>query len=298
MEFRALKYFLIATREGSITKAANRLNLTQPNLSRQISSLERDIGKKLFIRSNYKIKLTSEGVLLKKRAEEIMDLIDKTRTEFKSNDEIIAGDIHIGGGETHAIEFITKIMKEIQIKYPAVKYHVYSGNSSDVSEKLDKGLLDFGVFIEPADLSLYDYLKIPAKDIWGVLMRKDSKLAKKKFITKNDLLNLPLIFPKTPLYNKAPVNKIAEWFENDFDKLNITATYNLIYNASIMVKDRIGYAIGIDKLINANYGIFRFVPLKPKLESELNIVWKKGQIFSPAGKIFLDKLCDKLEIKN
>ena len=298
MEFRALKYFLIAAREGSITKAANRLNLTQPNLSRQISSLERDIGKKLFIRSNYKIKLTSEGVLLKKRAEEIMDLIDKTRTEFKSNDEIIAGDIYIGTAETKAIDLIAKIIKEMQNDYPNIIYHIHSGNYGDITDKLDNGLIDFGVLIEPADLSLYDYLKIPAKDIWGVLMRKDSKLAKKKFITKNDLLNLPLIFPKTTLYNKAPVNKITEWFENDFDKLNITATYNLIYNASIMVKDRIGYAIGIDKLINANYGIFRFVPLKPKLESELNIVWKKGQIFSQAGKIFLDKLCDKLEIKN
>ena len=297
MEFRALKYFLIAAREGSITKAANRLNLTQPNLSRQISSLERDIGKKLFIRSNYKIKLTSEGVLLKKRAEEIMDLIDKTRTEFKSNDEIIAGDIYIGTAETKAIDLIAKIIKEMQNDYPNIIYHIHSGNYGDITDKLDNGLIDFGVLIEPADLSLYDYIEIPTEEVWGILARRDSKIAKKKFIEKKDLLNLPLIFPKTPLYNKAPVNKIAEWFENDFDKLNITATYNLIYNASIMVKDRIGYAIGIDKLINANYGIFRFVPLKPKLESGLNIVWKKGQIFSQAGKIFLDKLYNKFEKK-
>ena len=295
MEFRALKYFLIAAKEGSITKAANRLNLTQPNLSRQISYLERDIGKKLFIRSNNKIKLTSEGVLLKKRAEEIMDLIDKTRTEFKSSEEIIAGDIYIGGGETHAIKLITKIMNEIQNKYPNIKYHLYSGNSDDVSEKLDKGLLDFGIFIEPAGIEKYDYIKIPAKDTWGVLMRKDSKLAKKKFITKNDLINIPIICSRQPIYNKASDNKFLEWFQSDFDKLNIVATYNLIYNASIMVKSGIGYAVCLDKLINTRGGSLCFIPLKPKLESGLNIVWKKNQIFSPAGKIFLEKLCDKFK---
>ena len=295
MEFRALKYFLIAAKEGSITKAANRLNLTQPNLSRQISYLERDIGKKLFIRSNHKIKLTSEGVLLKKRAEEIIDLIDKTRTEFKSSEEIIAGDIYIGGGETHAIKLITKIMNEIQNKYPNIKYHLYSGNSDDVSEKLDKGLLDFGIFIEPAGIEKYDYIKIPAKDTWGVLMRKDSKLAKKKFITKNDLINIPIICSRQPIYNKASDNKFLEWFQSDFDKLNIVATYNLIYNASIMVKSGIGYAVCLDKLINTRGGSLCFIPLKPKLESGLNIVWKKNQIFSPAGKIFLEKLCDKFK---
>lgn len=295
MEFRALKYFLIAAREGSITKAANRLNLTQPNLSRQISYLERDIGKKLFIRSNNKIKLTSEGVLLKKRAEEIIDLIDKTRTEFKSSEEIIAGDIYIGGGETYAIKLITKIMNEIQNEYPNIKYHLYSGNSDDVSEKLDKGLLDFGIFIEPAGIEKYDYIKIPAKDTWGVLMRKDSKLAKKKFITKNDLINIPIICSRQPIYNKASDNKFLEWFQSDFDKLNIVATYNLIYNASIMVKSGIGYAVCLDKLINTRGSSLCFIPLKPKLESGLNIVWKKNQIFSPAGKIFLNKLCDKFK---
>ena len=295
MEFRALKYFLIAAKEGSITKAANRLNLTQPNLSRQISYLERDIGKKLFIRSNNKIKLTSEGVLLKKRAEEIIDLIDKTRTEFKSSEEIIAGDIYIGGGETHAIKLITKIMNEIQNEYPNIKYHLYSGNSDDVSEKLDKGLLDFGIFIEPAGIEKYDYIKIPAKDTWGVLMRKDSKLAKKKFITKNDLINIPIICSRQPIYNKASDNKFLEWFQSDFDKLNVVATYNLIYNASIMVKSGIGYAVCLDKLINTRGSSLCFIPLKPKLESGLNIVWKKNQIFSPAGKIFLEKLCDKFK---
>ena len=296
METRALKYFLVAAREGSITKAANSLGLTQPNLSRQINILERDIGKKLFNRSNYKIKLTSEGILLKKRAEEIIDMIEKTRAEFKSSDKIIAGDIRIGGGETHAIELITKIMRNIQKDYPNIQYHLHSGNSDDVSEKLDKGLLDFGILIEPAGILKYDFIKIPAKDTWGVLMRKDSKLAKKKFITKNDLIKLPIICSRQAVYNRPSDNKFLEWFQSDFDKLNIVATYNLIYNASIMVKSGIGYAIGLDKLINVNGSSLCFVPLKPKLEAELNIVWKKEQIFSPASGIFLDALYKKFSL--
>ena len=296
METRALKYFLAVAREGSITKAANSLGLTQPNLSRQINILERDIGKKLFNRSNYKIKLTSEGILLKKRAEEIIDMIEKTRAEFKSSDKIIAGDIRIGGGETHAIELITKIMRNIQKDYPNIQYHLHSGNSDDVSEKLDKGLLDFGILIEPAGILKYDFIKIPAKDTWGVLMRKDSKLAKKKFITKNDLIKLPIICSRQAVYNRPSDNKFLEWFQSDFDKLNIVATYNLIYNASIMVKSGIGYAIGLDKLINVNGSSLCFVPLKPKLEAELNIVWKKEQVFSPASGIFLEALYKKFSI--
>ena len=296
MEIRTLKYFLVAAREGSITKAANSLGLTQPNLSRQINFLERDIGKKLFNRKNYKIELTDEGALFKKRAEEIIDMVEKTRDEFKSSDKIIAGNIRIGGGETHAIELITKIMRNIQKDYPNIQYHLYSGNSDDVSEKLDKGLLDFGIFIEPAGILKYDYIKIPAKDTWGVLMRKDSKLAKRQFITKNDLINIPIICSRQPIYNKASENKFLEWFQSDFDKLNIVATYNLIYNASIMVKSGIGYAVCLDKLINTHGSSLCFVPLKPKLEAELNIVWKKGQIFSPASRIFLDMLYKNFSI--
>lgn len=298
MEIKALKYFLTMAREGNITKAANYLNLTQPNLSRQIIKLERDIGKKLFIRSRHNIELTPEGFLLKKRAEEIMDLIDKTRTDFKSNEKIIAGDIYIGGGETYAIELIAEIMKDIQEYYPNIIYHIQSGNYEDITEKLDKGLLDFGILTEPSDLSKYEYIKMPVKDTWGILMRKNSKLSKKQFITRKDLLNLPLICSKQLMLNLFANNNFLEWFKNDFNKLNIVATYNLIYNASVMVKAGLGYVIGFDKLINTSNSSLCFVPLKPKLESGLNIVWKKNQVFSPASKIFLDKLYNKFEKNN
>ena len=297
MEIKALKYFLTMAREGNITKAANYLNLTQPNLSRQIIKLERDIGKKLFIRSRHNIELTPEGFLLKKRAEEIIDLIDKTRTDFKSNEKTIAGDIYIGGGETYAIELIAEIMKDIQEYYPNIIYHIQSGNSEDITEKLDKGLLDFGILTEPSDLSKYEYIKMPVKDTCGILMRKNSKLSKNQFITRKDLLNLPLICSKQLMLNLFANNNFLEWFKNDFNKLNIVATYNLIYNASVMVKSGLGYVIGFDKLINTSNSALCFVPLKPKLESGLNIVWKKNQVFSPASKIFLDKLYNKFEKK-
>ena len=165
--------------------------------------LERDIGKKLFIRSNYKIKLTSDGVLLKKRAEEIMDMVDKTREDFKSSDSIIAGDIYIGAAETEAINSIAKIIKGMRKDFPNIMYHIHSGNYGDITEKLDKGLIDFGILIEPADLSLYDYVDIPNNEVWGILARRDSKIAKKKFIEKKDLINLPMIIPTTIAKNKS-----------------------------------------------------------------------------------------------
>ena len=196
MEIRALKYFLATVREGNVTKAAKYLNLTQPNLSRQINMLERDIGHKLFERKHNNIVLTPEGILLKKRAEEIIGMIDKTRAEFNFTDKVIAGDIFIGAGETWAMSLIASVMKDMQKDYPHIKYNIHSGNFQDITEKLDKGLLDFGLLIDPADLSKYDYLKVPAKDTWGLIMKKDSELAKKKSIVKTDLLNIPLIISR------------------------------------------------------------------------------------------------------
>ena len=287
MEFRALKYFLTAAREGSITKAANRLGLTQPNLSRQINMLERDIGKKLFIRSNYKIELTSDGVLLKKRAEEIMDMLDKTRDEFKSSDSIIAGDIYIGAAETEAINSIAKIIKGMRKDFPNIIYHIHSGNYGDITEKLDKGLIDFGILIEPADLSLYDYIDIPTNELWGILARRDSKIAKKKFVEKKDLINLPIIIPTTIAKNKSHNNKFLQWFDDEIEKLNIVLTINLVYSSIFMVKEGIGHPLTINNINTEN---ICFIPLKPKLKPRINIVWKKNQIFSPASKIFLDRI--------
>lgn len=295
MDIKSLTYFLTAAKEGSITKAANFLNLTQPNLSRQINNLEKEIGKKLFVRSNYSIKLTSDGILLKKRAEEIIDMIEKTRMEFKSFDDIIAGDIYIGSAETYYIKLIANIIKELRESHSNIIYHIHSGAYSEITEKLDKGLLDFGILIGNIDSSKYDYIDIPYKEVYGLLMRKDSHLSKKNFIEKNDLFDVPIICPKTFVNNKMQTSKFNEWIGNDFDKLNIILSYNLIYNAALMVEEGIGYALTIDKLVNtANTNNLCFIHLKPKLEIESRIVWKKNQIFSEASKIFLDKLHEKL----
>lgn len=297
MEIRVLKYFLTTIREGNITKAAKYLNLTQPNLSRQINMLERDIGHKLFERKHNNIILTPEGILLKKRAEEIINMVDKTRAEFNFTDKVIAGDIFIGAGETLAMSLVASVMKDVQSDYPHIRYNIYSGNFQDITEKLDKGLLDFGLLIDPADLSKYDYLKIPLKDTWGLAMRKDSPLSNKKNITKKDLLNIPLIISRQVIETEIEDNDFSRWFSDTFDNLNITATYNLIYNALIMVSEGMGYALCLDKLIdNMYHQNICFIPLKPKLKSGINIVWKKNQEFSRASKIFLDRLTNKFKI--
>lgn len=291
MEIRVLKYFLAVAREGSITGAANSLHLTQPTLTRQLQELEKELGQKLLIRGKYKISLTPEGLILRKRAEEIIEMVEKTEAEFQSISETVSGDIYIGGGESDAFKYIAKVIKELQTEYPKIKFHIYSGNAEDVTEKLDRGLLDFGVLIQPIDLSKYDYIPIPEKDIWGLLMRKDNPLAEKSEIKLEDLIGVPLLASRqmSPKYSKD--SGFLDWFGDKFDQLNITATYNLIYNAAIMVETGVGCAVTLDKLANTSQNSkICFRPLSPRLDSGLDIVWKKNQVFSPAAKLFLERL--------
>ena len=294
MEIRVLRYFLTVAREGSMTAAAEFLHVTQPTLSRQLKDLEQELGKKLFIRSSHSIILTDEGMLLRKRAEEIIDMVDKLETEFNSMEETISGDVFIGGGETDAMRQIARVEKDLQLRYPNIRYHLYSGNEDDVTERLDKGLLDFGILIQPADLSKYNYLNLPDKDVWGVVMRKDSPLAFKKSIQAVDLLNVPLICSRQAMKQTFSKNEFADWFGEDFDKLNVVTTYNLAYNAAIMVDEGIGYAITLDKIVNTSRDSnLCFRPLEPILESGLNIVWKKHQVFSAAADMFLKVIKEK-----
>ncbi|MEC0236381.1 LysR family transcriptional regulator [Paenibacillus kribbensis] len=291
MEFRVLRYFLTVAREGSMTGAANFLHVTQPTLSRQLKELEQELGKKLFIRSSHSIILTDEGMLLRKRAEEIVDMIDKLEAEFSSMEETISGDVYIGGGETDAMKQIARVVKDLQLSYPNIRYHLYSGNEDDVTERLDKGLLDFGILIQPADVSKYNYINIPAKDVWGVVMRKDSPLAFKDTIQTTDLINVPLICSRQAMKQTFSKNEFADWFGEDFDKLNVVTTYNLAYNAAIMVEEGIGYALTLDKIVNTSSDSnLCFKPLEPRLESGLNIVWKKHQVFSAAADLFLKEI--------
>lgn len=294
MEIRVLRYFLAVAREGNITGAANFLHLTQPTLSRQIRDLEEELGRQLLIRKSHRVVLTPEGMLLRKRAEEIIAMVDKTEAEFYSMTNAVNGDIYIGSGETQAIRQIAEIIKELRESYPGIHYHLFSGNAADVTERLDKGLLDFGILIQPADISKYDFINLPAKDTWGVVMRKDSPLAGKTYLEKKDLLDVPLICSIQAISSQQTGNEFTGWFGEDFDKLNIVTTFNLLYNAAIMVEAGIGYAVAIDKLANtAVNSNLCFRPLKPKLDSGLNVIWKKYQVFSSAAELFLEKLRER-----
>ena len=293
-----LKYFLAVAREGSITAAANSLHLTQPTLTRQLQELEKELNQKLLIRGKYKVTLTSEGMILRTRAQEIVELVEKTQAEFLAISDTLKGDVYIGGGETDSMKYIAQIIKDIQSKYPDVKFHLYSGNAEDVIEKLDRGLLDFGILIQPIDLSKYDYITLPEKDVWGVIMRKDNPLSKKSEVTLGDVIAMPILASRqmSPKYSKD--SGFLDWFGDKYDKLNIAATYNLLYNAAVMVKAGVGNAISLDKLANTSKeSELCFRPLVPRLESGLDIVWKKQQVFSPAAKLFLNKLHEKFAIK-
>lgn len=292
MELRELKYFVAVAREESITKAAEALFVTQPNLSRQMQNLEKEIGQQLFIRGSRKITLTEAGRLLYKRAEEIIDLYNKTESELNSPITDISGDVYIGGGESYVMGLIAKAARSVQEQYPNVCFHLFSGDSGTISERLDKGLIDFGIFIEPFDVSKYDYLRLPLTDTWGVLMRNDSPLADKQFVTPEDLWDKPLIRSRQSLGK----NMISEWFKKASDELNIVATGNLLYNMSLLVEEGLGYAVCLDKIIrtdgNSN---LCFRPLYPELVSHLNIAWKKYQVFPKCAEIFLNRLQELLQ---
>ncbi len=294
MEIRVLRYFLAIAREESITNASNFLHITQPTLSRQIKELEEELGHPLFYRKSHSMTLTPEGIIFRKRAEEIIDMVDKTWEEFSSMGAVLSGDIYIGGGETKAIKLIGEVVKELLDEHPNIRYHLYSGNSIDVTEKLDRGLLDFGIVIDPADISKYDYLPMPAKDVWGVIMRKDSSLATKEYITKEDLLGRPVLCSRQAITGGQSDNAYMKWFGDDYKNMNVVTTFNLLYNAAVMVERGVGYAISIDKIADtSDSSALCFRPLYPPLESGLNIIWKKYQVFSPAAEAFLEKIQSK-----
>lgn len=287
MDIRVLEYFLAVAREESITKAAKVLSMTQPPLSRQLKELEDELGKQLLIRGNKKVTLTEEGVLLRKRAEELIELMEKTKEEIRSSEERIHGTVLIGAGESDAVSFLARTARRLQMSHPDISYHLYSGDATSITEKLDHGLIDFGLLVEPVDISKYEYLRLPVKDTWGVLMRRDSPLAVKDQILAEDLWEKPLIVSHQ-IYDSS---ELSSWFQRDIRKLHITAAYELVYNATHFVKSGCGYALSLDKLINTTgESELTFRPLYPALDAGLCFVWKKHQIFSRASRLYLDTL--------
>ena len=285
MDFRLLEYFLAVAREQNITTAAESLHISQPALSTQLKNLEEELGKQLLIRGvkgSRKVLLTEEGMILRKRAEEMLLLKKRTEEEISGSNEIIAGNVFIGTGETETVRLFAQVAKKLQKKYPDIRYNISSGNAEHVLEYLDKGIIDFGLLFREIDKQKYESIPVPIKDTWGVLMHKDSPLAIKESIQPQDLWDKPLIGP----HQKGDDVFLNQWLQRDESQLHIAATYNLIFNASLLVDEGLGYALCYDKLINTQDSNLCFRPLYPRLEVKGYIVWKKYQVFSKAPELF------------
>ena len=292
MELRVLRYFLAVAREQSITAAAETLHITQPTLSKQLRELEEELGKKLFTRGNRKITLTEEGMFLRKRAQEIVELADKTEATFAAGVGSVSGDIFIGSGETGAVRYLGRTLYKMRSRYPGVRFHLFSGNGEDVSDRLDKGLIDFALFVGMTDLKKYDYLKLPYRHRWGLILRRDDPLAAHEAVTPEMLMNVPILCSRQALIQ----NELSGWLGRPFEELNPAGTYNLIYNAAIMVEEGLGCAVCIDKLLDTSgESAVCFRPFEPAIDAELFIAWKKYQFFSAAAGKFLEMLQQELD---
>ena len=286
MEFRVLQYFLAVTREQSISGAADALHLSQPTLSRQLHELEDELGKQLFIRGHRKITLTEEGMILRNRAEEITTLMQMAKDEISLADRSLSGDVYIGAGETQAVRYLSCAAKGLQEEYPQIRYHIASGDAIDVIENLDRGLIDFGLVFGGLDTSKHEYITLPVKDTYGILMRRDSPLAKKTVIEPADLWDKPIMFNR----NTKDGSALTRWLRKRLFELNIISTYNLLYNGSLMVEEGLGYAFALDGIINTQGSPLCFRPLSPPLEAEIYVIWKRYQVLSKPAEKFLLKL--------
>ena len=289
VELRVLNYFLAVVREKSITGAAKALHVSQPTLSRQLMELEEEIGQTLMVRGNRHITLTDEGTLFFKRAEEIMSLVEKTRAEMSTANENMSGDVYIGAAETRGIKAVADAAKALQDDGCSIRYHIFSGNAADVTDRLDKGLIDFAIIVGAVPLQKYDSLRLPFKDRWGLIVRKDDALAARDGVGTDELRQIPLITSKQALDNE----EFLSLFGIPSGELNVSATYNLVYNASVMVEEGLGAALALDGIINTGgESALRFVPLCPEVTTHLDFVWKRQRVFSKAAQSFLNKMTD------
>ena len=286
MELRTMRYFLAVAREENMTHAAELLHVTQPTLSKSLRSLEDELGKKLFVRHSFHIELTEEGVLLRKRAEDLVSMADKIQTEFLSLDDVLGGEIYLGLAESYQIRYLAAEIKALKNIYPGLRYHITSGDTEQVTEKLDKGIIDFAVLAEEPNTEKYHYLTFPKADIWGVVMPGDCPLAGKQSISVDDLTRLPL-FCSEQGWSKD----IAKWCGNKIDTLHLEGSFRLSYNGSLFVKERLGYLLTFEHLIDTspNSGL-TFRPLSPILETKIYLIWKKYQVFTPIAEKMLEKL--------
>lgn len=284
MELRVLEYYLMVAREENITKAAELLHITQPTLSRQLAQMEKELGVCLFTRGKRSITLTEDGLLLKRRAQEIVELVDRTKQELSHDTETLSGKIVIGSGETKSIRFLAEWISEFHQKYPQVTFDIHSSTADEIKEQLEKGTTDIGLLTEPVDIEKYQFIRLPEKIRWGVLVRRDDPLAGKEYVTKRDLCNRPLLVPKRDTVQ----NELANWFQDMYERLNIVATYNLLNNAAVMTESIRGAALCME--YDNTYENLVFIPLEPKLETGSVLVWKRSQFVSTLMKRFIEYL--------
>lgn len=287
MDIRVLQYFLAVAREQTISGAAEALHMTQPPLSRQLKEPEEELGKQLFVRGSRKIALTKEGMLLRKRAEEIISLVEKTKSEVRASDESVSGDIYIGNGETEGMRLLLQTVRRVQQQYPNIRFHFSSGDGYDVIDRLDRGLIDFGTLIEPIDMSKYDYLRLPRPDVWGVLMRKDHPLAQLDRIRPADLRDVPLMVSR----QMEKEGGLSGWQGHGKKELRVVATGNLVHTLAMAVEEGVGCLLTLDQLVDlSGERELCFRPLEPKLESWMYLAWKKYQVFTSAAEVFVAEL--------
>ena len=288
MEIRTLHYFLEVARERNITHAAARLHVTQPTLSRQIKALERELGKKLFTRSNYHIELTEEGMLLRRRAEEILKMVELTEEEFRSLDGD-GGDVRFGCAETEGLTSFFKALRSIQHTHPRIRFHIFTSGTDAVNERLDQGLLDAAVIVQSVDLSRYNHLQLPGSTRWGLLVPESDPLAQHEVLYRQDLVGLPLICSRQGLQEEN-----LRCFGEIQDSLDIVATYDMLYNAALMTRCGIGYTLGFEGIVaTGKESGLRFLPLEPELSLPMYVIWRKYQKFTPAFNLVLDELTQR-----
>lgn len=293
MEIKTLRYFLAIAREENMTRAAAFLHVTQPTLSKQMKSLEDELGKKLFTRHSFSIRLTDEGILLKNRAEDLVSLANKIEQEFTSLDDITGGDLYLGLAESSQLKYLAQVIKEFKRRYPNLHYYITSGDTEQIADKLDNGLLDFLVLAEYPDGRKYESIEFPESDKWGLVIPTNDPLAKKKKIRVTDLIGLPLFCSE-----QAWDHEIKEWAGASFSKLKLEGSFRLAYNGSIFTREGLGYLLTFDHLIDTSEDsglVFR--PLEPAAETKLFIVWNRYQTFTPIAERFLKQLRTTLQIK-
>lgn len=288
MELRVLRYFLAVVEERSFSRAAERLHITQPTLSRQIRDLETEFGRRLLIRSrnNHSVVPTEDGTLLVERAREILMLSDRTRRELLG-EVPLRGEVAVGGGETQGMLLLAETAAGLRRKFPEIRFHVYSGNAEFVAERLEQGLIDLGVLVGEADLTRYDYLPLPVDDVWGLIMLPGHPLAARQTVTPEELAGVPLIVSQQTVAE----NELAGWNGGSLDTLQIVATYNLLYNATLFVRAGLGLALALDGLAGPEF-VFR--PLEPQMRARLNVVWMRHRPQPPAVRLFLQLLRQRL----